>query len=339
MKTQVGQKALDLAEERLGREGTTATRSERQSRDLSSADPASLYNGSTDGINPEDVADVEDPRDNINSLRSRGILSLVLPKGAEVSSASVDLSGQPSRRGLETGMGVLPKDQNGLKGKTAERLYLTTYFSCFTDREHDGALSYELEYAIAGKSSDKENLKSTVRRLMLMRQADNFLFLIRNPARSAEADELASEIAVALLNPALAPIIALGIKQAWAFGESVVDLRELLAGGREPLVKTEESWQLSLDELGSLSSVSSGKSSGDRDGLSYREYLDILLTLLSSRKMTGAVMDLIEQNMHLVSGHEAFRLDCCMDALEIEAEASCGGQNYSIVRSFGYDMV
>ncbi len=64
---------------------------------------------------------------------------------------------------------------------------------------------------------------------------------------------MALTIASALAIPVASGIISAALIGCWAFAESVLDVRELLDGGKVALVKTDgSSWQLSL-----------GKSSGD----------------------------------------------------------------------------
>ena len=53
--------------------------------------------------------------------------------------------------------------------------------------ERDGlsqeGLSYQLEYAVAGKDTDMENLKSVVMRLLAVREAANLSFSVIRPVR------------------------------------------------------------------------------------------------------------------------------------------------------------
>ena len=66
-----------------------------------------------------------------------------------------------------------------------------------------GALSYGVEYLICGKKSDEENLKGTVRKLLLLREVMNFLYLQGDHAKQAEALSAASAIAGITGNPAI----------------------------------------------------------------------------------------------------------------------------------------
>ena len=52
-----------------------------------------------------------------------------------------------------------------------------------------------------------------------------------------------------LLVPEMKDLVSLALKLCWAYGESIMDLRALLQGGKIPLVKDRDSWQLSLGSL------------------------------------------------------------------------------------------
>ena len=52
----------------------------------------------------------------------------------------------------------------------------------------EGALQYELEYILAGKNSDIENLRWVAGRLILFREAANAVYLYSDRVKVAEAD-------------------------------------------------------------------------------------------------------------------------------------------------------
>src|SRR5699024_11375654 len=60
---------------------------------------------------------------------------------------------------------------------------------------------------------------------------------------------------------------------AWAYGESIMDLRALAAGKKVPAIKTKETWKLSLSNLLKLgTSEDAGTDSGEDDGTDYEDY-------------------------------------------------------------------
>ena len=140
-----------------------------------------------------------------------------------------------------------------------------------------------------------------------------------------------------MLMPEIAPLISLVLKACWAFGESVVDIRSLLGGGKVPLLKDDSSWQLSLGQLPRLLEADSAAQE-NRNGLDYQWYLRILLLMESEEKITGALMDLTEYNMRIYKGRSSFRLDSCVEAAEMHLTARIQKHRFSVAGSYGYDM-
>ena len=112
------------------------------------------------------------------------------------------------------------------------RLYLDQYFLDASEEAEDGALDYELEYIIVGKAKDEANLKGTVRRLLLMREAANLLFLETNAAKRQQTAAIALTLTSAIGHPELQPLVEQGVLAAWAYAESLSDMKILLNGGK-----------------------------------------------------------------------------------------------------------
>ena len=106
-----------------------------------------------------------------------------------------------------------------------------------------------MEYLIGGKTSDVANLKVVVRRLLLIREGINLAYLETDVQKSQEALTLALGVTSAVGNPELAEPVKHAILAAWAYAESVSDVRILLDGGHVSLIKTEAQWRTSLEHL------------------------------------------------------------------------------------------
>ena len=90
---------------------------------------------------------------------------------------------------------------------------------------------------IGGKDNDADNLRVTVDRLLLLREGLNMASLMAMPDKQSEAMALAVTLAGATVNPAIIEAVKYGILAAWAYVESVLDVRTLLDGGKISLVK------------------------------------------------------------------------------------------------------
>ena len=107
----------------------------------------------------------------------------------------------------------------------------------------------------------------------------------------------------------------------WALGQSLCDLRDLLAGKKVPFMHGKESFYLSLEGLLSLGQSGGVFPEGDggRSGLPYREYLRILLFKDQSSLYDYRMMDMIQMNVK--SEQKDFLLNRCVYSLELKAEA------------------
>lgn len=282
----------------------------------------------------------DNPIAQASKLREKPLLELIMPEGASVSDKEINLTECPSGRKRNKGYGDFSDvaESPGAMSALLFGEYLLDHFSMAADREPKRTLDYELEYICAGKESDRENLEAVAKKLLMMRFASNYLFLQGSSPKRAEAEALALTLctlaAVSVLEQAAAQMILL----AWAFGESVMDLRSLLKGGRIPLAKTEKSWQLSLSglmKLGESGEVNDGKDLSE--GLLYKEYLRILLFLEKPEKAGMRALDLIEQNMKKVYGKTFYRADYCISRMEIKSTVQFRrGITYNFQTYFGY---
>lgn len=86
------------------------------------------------------------------------------------------------------------------------------------------------------QTQDRENLKKTLQEILLLREAVNAAFLFGSSLK-AEAETAAGVIAILLGLPEIKDLAATVILFAWAYAESVKDVRILLRGIRFRLSK------------------------------------------------------------------------------------------------------
>ncbi len=287
---------------------------------------------------PEVPEDFENPIEIARSIRKLGLLSAAVPDVTKLSGFSLEQDALVSGRALQQGMGMVQNAEDGLVDKILLLEFLVENFPCYTSDEQGEGLKYQVEYALGGKDSDIENLKSVLTKLLLIREGSNFLFLMTDSEKGAQADQAALILSTVLLVPEMKDLIAVALKLCWAYGESIMDLKTLLSGGKIPLLKDKESWQLSLGSLGTLLLGGQGEGKSSEKGLDYRWYLRILLLAENSGSLADAAMDLTEYNIRVRRGRTGFSLDSCLDVLEVRLSGKVDGQEISLVRSYGYDM-
>ena len=266
------------------------------------------------GENTEKCSETTDPFQSIQSMKDAdGILGLVVPDGQAVSAKTISLEDCLLKRDCEKGT-CKKSGKSGWYERILMQEFLKPEIGNFIEPAEDAALSYGTEYLIAGNESDEKNLKETVNKLLLLRETLNFLYLQQDKAKNAEAEVLAATLAGATANPAIIELVHQGILAAWAYAESVCDVRTLLAKGQVPLMKDAAVWKTQLSNLGEAATMPADDKTS---GLSYQEYLDALLYTQSTKKIAYRGMDLMEQSMR----HEKKYAKCRMDHMITEFHA------------------
>lgn len=277
----------------------------------------------------------------VEELKKSPILSLVMPEDRQVSEKKIALASMVSERQRNQGYGDF-SDVTPEAGTVDHLLfgrYLTDHFGHAVSEKDKGALDYELEYLLAGKESDRENLEAVVNQLLLFRFVPNYMHLQGSSTKKAEAEAMALTLCSLLAVPAITQAAAQVILLAWAYGECLMDVRALLNKGKVPLMKNEESWQLSLSDLlklGQDKSLNDGQDTGS--GLTYEEYLRILLFLEKKEALGMRALDLIENNLRTKHGLTSFRADQCVSKMEMDSTCKLRrGIHYRFSTYFGYN--
>lgn len=286
---------------------------------------------------------IENPVWNIYVKKNSFLLNLVLSDTSGISSKKISLQNLLSYRydkgNVTTGNGLNPyrKQTETVTDLLFFQEYLMHHFGCYTKPMQNRSLDYEIEYCIAGKDSDVENLKSVIRRLLTLREAANFQYLLGDIEKRNGVKLVAALIALISRCPDVEAPMEYAILFAWSFVESLYDVSVLLKGGKIPLLKAKGDWHYSYEGLLQFQSPFLGEKLPD-SGLEYGDYLRIFLTLDSKKNKTLRSLDLIEQNIRLTKGNTYFRMDACVDSFLMKANIkSKHGQTYEITRRCAYE--
>lgn len=259
----------------------------------------------------------------VSSMYQDGFLKLVVPEGKEISNRASELEEVPSHWDMKP---ETVRTVNFLDHLLIDE-YCGMHFKNFLEEEEqqeagqqetETVLAYEMEYFLGGKESDRENLSDAVHRLLAVREGMNLVHILTDPQKRAEARGLAMTITgVGALTPLLM-ITTFFVMSVWALGESLMDVRGLLAGKKIPLLKAKTDWQLELEQL-----LSMGKEhvvgTGECDtGLSYLSWLKILLFMSNIVLQEFRMMDLIQMNLR--QGQDSFRMRRCVYQIRIQGD-------------------
>lgn len=266
----------------------------------------------------EKIPASENPLEVIRKIKKRGLMGMVL--GEKKASQKTLPANLPSHRICKKGTLPVEKKYSGATADLLFQEYLFGRFSLFADEKKEGILDYELEYILCGKNSDEKNLKSVVNKLLLMREGANFLYLTSDMEKKAEADGMAALLTGWIPVPGITAVTAYALLLAWAYAESLLDIRELLAGGNVPLFKETGNWRLSLEGIPKLLELLDSTDGSSKDGISYVGYLQILYTLGAKKKYPMRALDLIEGYLRTKSGISDFRADYAVSKMSASAE-------------------
>lgn len=281
---------------------------------------------------------LDNPADGVNASKNAGILYLAVPDAGSLSSQTIIPGQYISRQHHGEGMGLHGRDKPAGAESVWYHEYLLEKCSCYTNVLDKAKLKYQIEYILAGKSSDIDNLKWVVERLFLLREAANAAYLFSDAGKVLEAETLALSLTAVMLVPELAEPVKLSILFAWSLAESVYDVRQLLLGRRIPAWKNAQTWHYSLqgmlhfqsdlptESMDQAGEEKAGNLPGNlAQGLSYQDYLRMLLLATPERDCVFRMMDIIEMDIRKTEGGSRFSMYGCIDDLAVRV---FGGSRY-----------
>ena len=276
------------------------------------------------------AAKMDNPLEHVKELKNKGILSMVVEDVSEVSQLIIT---EDNLTGRVCNQGNYEKQKEiGAGDAIFFKEYLIQEFGCYTGTKENTALAYELEYLIANKDSDADNLTAVVERLLGIREAVNYVYLRSDKEKYALSHTMALAIAGVSVNPLIIAAVREGILAAWAFTESVGDVKTLLAGGKVPLLKSQTDWNLNVENLSET--VEQGDETQQKEnGLSYTDYLRIMLYMSGGDKLAMRALNIMEQNIRLELDDTDFYMDCMIAVMRIEAVYEANSLFFEILQS------
>lgn len=297
--------------------------------------------GGMETYEEQEEVPIEDPAAHVNELRKKGILNLLVEEPAELSEKKVRLEEYVSHRGsLLQGTGILQEKgkKRSFLEEGKEKIFLNAYvfqkYGYYGQEKENAALDYQVEYLLGGKASDTENLKAAAGKLLMLREAANAAYLYGDTAKRAEIAGMAASVSAVALAPYLQPLLETSILFAWAYIESIQDVKLLLAGGKVPLLKTAQDWRTNLESI--LNFAETSADTEETRGFTYQQYLWALLLFEKEEKLLFSMMDVMEMDIRTTAYHENFRMDGCVSGFRIAAKFEDDSGGGSFLRTYYY---
>ncbi len=292
----------------------------------------------------------KDPRTFVKNILSANILYFVLPDNMSPSIEEIDVSDVPSR---EYGNNFLFHENSyvdtdfdnvnsmlsdmklsDFKNDALENgvliAYINKVFNCAlnTDINDSARFAYEREYLISGRSADADNLEVVANKIVTIRLPLNFTYLCGCKEKMDIVKTISSGLA--LVSPVPEAVYRYLIAGAWAYIESVADVRYLLHDKKLPLKKTDECWHTDINYF-ETSDYSQAKSYDE--GLSYEDYLNMLM-VMDIKNCRYRIFDLMEINAR--QQDDNFKMKNAVTGISVDIDVSYEGINCSTNITMSY---
>lgn len=308
-------------------------------------------------------APTEDPRETVMEAARRGILRVVLPEGKSISSRKITALSLPSEElkamsGEEklervidfSGLGEIKNmfaksnidfAMGNVSTEAMTIAYIMDSFSNFS-KKIDGAtkLNYEVEYIINGGKTDKENLESMAKKILLFRFGTNFAYALNDASLNAQALSAATAIVGIFGIPPLITAVKTMVLAAASYAEAILDVRSLLDGNKISILKNPANWMISIENIGKLLD-SRAETTHDENGISYEDFLKIFLLAQPNKENKYAkILDLMQENIKIKD--KSFSIMEAMFGYEVYCKIklpmffSSGSKTFELSRSCSY---
>lgn len=326
-------------EERMNQEMLVSLEEQKKQIDSENSEAAS------------EAAKIKNPATVVTAQKNMGLLQCVLPDSFNLSQNQIVLEELPCKRTLNKGSGLSSYSSDFLSNFLFNEYLMQMFGNAADNTTNEGQCQYQIEYLLAGKSHDVDNLKSVVEKLLLIREGVNFAYILTDAAKTLEAETLALALVGYTALPILVEATKYAILLSWALSESMLDIKRLLAGKKVSIIKNSANWQLGLNNIDSLAGISLND---DSDGIIYEHYLRLMLLIQNQKTTASRCIDLVEMKMRADESNKSFRLDnmVCQFQIDIKAETESlfytllfmknnlwnGKNSYGISRNFSYAM-
>ena len=263
------------------------------------------------------ISKENNPIEIYRTIKEQGWVGLVLGE-RELSEKVLSDESVVSKRELRQGSSDNPIQVN-MADYCLYGWYLGQQFGNYSSVKEGRCLDYEMEYIVAGGSSDRDNIAAVVLRLLAIRELCNISTIMTNETMVQQAYAVAVSIAGVTGVPAIIEPVKIAVIAIWALLESILDVRALVNGKKIPIIKTYGEWTSRVENLGScLYMEASAKES--ENGIGYGTYLYIFLILIGDSNRAYRPMDLIEQTLRSHEGFEGTRMDNMAYEMNINLE-------------------
>ena len=258
--------------------------------------------------------------ENIMNMKSFDLLDFLLPENVEIDKQIIDTAAFPSNeidKGISSRLDIL------------DRFYIAEYMEKFMHyytypekNDKSGKNFFCIEYILKGNDSNRKNLSEIVNELLTLRTGLNLIYLYGDSEKKNEALIMAAKISGSTGFAPFTEVIKNLILASWAFGQAMCDIRDLLKGGKVPLMHNRDDFYLSINGIFDIADKNMPESKNNETGLLYKDYLKLMIICKYKNIYSYRAMDMIQ--MDIGSEQEDFLISRCSNKIKAEFKASSG---------------
>ena len=290
------------------------------------------------GLPEEEKVGVSNPADAVEHLSNSSALYYACKDLSVLSTNVTDINQLVSKRKYVDGVGLY-NFQDSPNSIYDQSLYIEYLFNKlgFKDKSKEGAcLNYQLEYVLAGKSGDIENIENIAERIFKIRYLANITHIYQCQMKQQQALEMATIATAAIGQPELVEVVKQSILLAWAYAESARDMRILFDGYNLSAIKMESDWNTPIEQIVDFK-VHLDEYKIPAGNLSYKDYIQGFLLIQNKDEQNLRLMDVMEMDIRLTPGNDKFCINNMIYQLYADVNVSGKyGQGFSIERGFSY---
>ncbi len=258
---------------------------------------------------------LDNPAESVYATANEQLESLYYIGGKASTGAIINADSYLSHRNKEKGKESSAPDANE-SDRYLFQAYLFEKCGYYQQKKPGALLEYQIEYLVFGEDSDQKNIMAAAQKIFKWRFADHIRLYFGNDSKYSEAEEIAGSLRAVQLKPELMEPVTHSILYAWAFIDSIYDTGVIMQGGQVPLTKGE------IDYAGA--------------GLSYAQYLWLMLSCEEEKNIDFRAMDIMEMDIRQTAYNQDFQMDWCLESYRLRAVADGMGRQYEIDRKYGY---
>lgn len=162
-----------------------------------------------------------------------------------------------------------------------------------------GSQNLEVERLISGKTSDLDNLKDVINKILFIRIAMNVIHIYMSSDKRSAARQFTSLI-FSGFSPIMVEAMFILMITAWGTAQGIVDMQNIMKNKRVNFMHDDESWTVSVESILRIAGGQVFNNDDNEDtkfALNYKDYLRLLLIKTKQSDINSRMVGIIQYNI------------------------------------------